>query len=175
MCPRLHKWHWQLQQDNIWDCAYFVAWMLAFIVQVQASLLQCISLSCTISLTSLVSVCNAMMSQLSFCQVSGLSFCCSKFLFQTGAFLPLAQRQGNMCHFTAVGQWAKKVAVTSCSCQEEPGFIAWVSYVSSPSEVEEKSNGCDRAQIQKNKQDELLRECFQGRESKINNKTRVYC
>lgn len=69
---------------------------------------------------------NAMMSQLWFLSfVSDLLFCCFQYLLQISDTFPplqLAQLWGDMCHFTAVGQWAKKVAVTSCSCQEKPGM-----------------------------------------------------
>lgn len=67
-------------------------------------------------------------------------------LVQTGVlyflFFPflLAQQQGNMCHFTAAGQ------IGSCyflqlSGGSWNGFIAGGSCVSSPSEVDERSNG----------------------------------
>lgn len=96
------------------------------------NVMQCISLSCNISLSSLVTVCNAMMSRLGFCQrqVSGRSFCCAKFLFQTGAFffLPLAQRcstcailqqlsQKGSCYFLQLSGGARNGCRGECVSQ----------------------------------------------------------
>lgn len=77
---------------------------------ISPDIIQRVSPSCTVSL---VTIRNAVMSQ-------SPAF---SFLFQTGALQPLAPWQSNTHHFTAVGQRAKEVAVTSCICQEEPGMV----------------------------------------------------
>lgn len=112
------------------------------------NIIQSIFLSCTISLTSPVTVCNAMMPWLFFWQKygSGLSLFCSRFLFRQVFFtffffsFLLAQQQANMCHSTAAGHKGSCYFL-QLSGGSWNGFIAGGSCVSSPSEVDERSNG----------------------------------
>lgn len=88
------------------------------------NVIQSISLTCRISLTSLVTDITASLSA-------------TKKKARPWSFAaPSCFCSGNMCHFAAAGPRVTKVAVASPSCQEEPGMALW-SLMAAPSEGDE--------------------------------------